>query len=73
MKKHRPFSKTEIKMLVYNKMRIKKMSYNDAYKEIAGEIQACIDNSKKEEEFNKKVAPDKFKESFKELTHGRKQ
>lgn len=49
------------------------MSYNDAYKEIAGEIQACIDNSKKEEEFNKKVAPDKFKESFKELTHGRKQ
>lgn len=66
MTKHKPFSKTEMKILIFNKMK-SGLSYDQAYKELSGEINQCIENSKE----TKKDAPD-FKKEFHKLTHEKK-
>lgn len=68
MTKHKPFNKTEMKILVFNKMKNKGMSYDQACKELEKEINAIIENSKKKPDVKK--SPDKFKEEFAKLTHG---
>jgi len=58
----KPFTKTEMKMLVYNKMKLKGMSYDAACKQIMEEVETINKN---------KVVPKEkeadFKEEFKKL------
>ena len=68
MTKHKPFSKTEMKILVYNKMKSKGMSYDQACAELRGEISQCIENSK-----TKRDDAPNFKEEFDKLRNGNKQ
>ena len=65
MTKHKPFTQTEMKILVYNKVK-RGMNYDQAYKELEKEIKQCIKNSKTE----KKKDPN-FKEEFEKLRNGK--
>ena len=47
MTRHNPLSISEMKIIVFNKMKNKKMSYEDACKELNGEIDQMVENSKK--------------------------
>ena len=51
-KKIKPFSKIELKMLVFNKMKRKGMSYEQAIEEVKKDIEECRKNHKKEETLN---------------------
>ena len=64
MARIKPFSRTEKKILVYNKVK-RGMSYEQACKEVEKEISECIKNSKVEKD-------DKptFKEEFEKLRNG---
>jgi len=80
MNKNKPFSKTEMKLLVFNKVK-RGMSYEKACEELGQEIHAIIQNSKKgkkekkeqenEKEISKKIN-EKFKEEFEKLADGKK-
>ena len=48
----KPFSKQELKILVYNKMKHKGMTYDDAYREVNEEIRSVKSNKKKENTFD---------------------
>jgi len=76
MTKHKPFSRTEMKILVYNKRKLRGMSYQEACDELKKEISLCIENSKTEEkekrEANKKSAKQKFDEEFEKIKDGKK-
>ena len=58
----KPFSKTEMKILVYNKMKLKGMDYDSACKQVMEEVETINKNKKipKEKEVD-------FKEEFKKL------
>ena len=66
MTKHKPFSKTEMKILIFNKVK-RGMSYDQACAELKKEISQCIENSKTE----KKEKPS-FKDEFDKLRNGKK-
>jgi hypothetical protein len=59
---NKPFSKTELKILVFSKMRKKGMSYEQAYDEIKKEIALCNANHYKAEKM--KNPKKNFKEEF---------
>ena len=46
------FSKTELKILVYNKMKLKGMSYAEAYKEISTELETLKKNKEQKKDEN---------------------
>jgi len=81
MVRNKPFSKTEMKILIFNKMK-KGLSYEDACAELGKEIHMIIDNSgkykkkqKKEQEDEKEIEKrinKKFKEEFQKLANGEK-
>jgi len=73
MTRHKPFSRTEMKILIFNKMKSKGMAYEDAVKELNGEINQIIENDVKEEKKlkrmeEKKTNKQKFDEEFSKLT-----
>jgi hypothetical protein len=77
--KSKPFSRTEMKILVFNKMKKKGMNYDSAYKELSEEIEYFNNENKKNEkkrseeklEKNKKKDKNKkFKEEFNKLCKG---
>ena len=73
MTRHKPFSRTEMKILIFNKMKGKGMSYNEAVSELNGEINQIIENDVKEEKKlkrmeEKKTNKQKFDEEFSKLT-----
>jgi len=78
MVKNKPFTRTEMKILIYNKMKNKHLSYDQAKKELADEVASCIANNekmRKEEKERKKSEKNdakKFKEDFEKLTNGNK-
>ena len=49
---NKPFSRTELKILVFNKMKQKGMSYDDARAEVTMEVEQVRENSKKEDKKN---------------------
>lgn len=65
MTKFKPFTSTEMKILIFNKVK-RGMTYDQACKELEGEISECIKNSK-----TKKEKPS-FKEEFEKLKDGQK-
>jgi hypothetical protein len=69
MVKNRPFSKTEMKLLVFKKIQ-RGMSYSQACREVSDEIENIIQNSKVKK--GKKDTNKIFKEEFKKLTDGKK-
>jgi F0F1-type ATP synthase membrane subunit b/b' len=71
MTRHKPFSQTEMKMLVYNKVK-QGRSYDQACKQLKKEIDAIIKNSKIKHEGEKKAVKDEFKEEFEKLKNGKK-
>jgi len=75
MVKHKPFSRTEMKILVYNKVQ-KGMSYEKACAELEQEINQIIENDikfeeREKKEANKKSAKQKFDEEFEKLKNGK--
>ena len=58
----KPFTRTEMKMLVYNKMKLKGMDYESACKQVMEEVEIMNKNKNipKEKEID-------FKEEFKKL------
>jgi hypothetical protein len=71
---HKPFSRTELKILVYNRIK-RGMSYENAVKDVHNQIQTCNENHKKheakekEDQENKEDQTNKtFKEEFAKLT-----
>jgi len=72
MTKHKPFSRTEMKILIFKKMNSKGMAYEDAVKELNKEIDQIIENDVKEEKKlkrmeEKKTDKQKFDEEFSKL------
>jgi len=65
MTRHKPFTQTEMKMLVFNKVK-RGMNYDQACKELEKEISECIENSKA-----KKDEKPSFKEEFEKLRNGK--
>lgn len=65
MTRNRPFSRTEMKILIFNKVK-RGMSYDQACKEVEKEISELIENSRKP----KKEKPS-FKEEFNKLRNGK--
>lgn len=61
-RKNKPFSKTELKILVFNKIK-QGYSYETAVKMVNDEIKQCSANRKKAKEKEKK---DKHHQNFKE-------
>ena len=53
MTANKPFTRTEMKILIYNKMK-NGMSYNEAMKEVNMEVGQVRENSKKEKHFLRK-------------------
>jgi len=71
-KKSKPFSKTELKILVYNKMK-NGLSYEEARKEVEREILSCQENHekfKKNKIEEKKEIIDEFRK-LKEAKNGK--
>lgn len=62
-----PFSLTERKILVYNKMKRKGLSYDQAVKEVCDEMRQVKKNHKEEKQ---KEVEKPFKEKFMELKNG---
>ena len=48
--RNKPFSRVEMKILIFNKMKQKGMSYDDARAEVSMEIEQVRENSKKKNE-----------------------
>jgi len=48
--RNKPFSKTEMKILVFNRMKNRGMSYDDAVKEVNMEVGQIRENSKKKKD-----------------------
>lgn len=73
MARHKPFSKTEMKILIYNKVK-GGMTYENARKQVAKDIEQCIQASKQLEKDTAvaegKNGEKKFKEEFRKLKHG---
>ena len=71
MTRNKPFSRTEMKILVYNKVK-RGLTHDQACKELNQEIKDIIENSKKAKAVEKEVSEvadnDNFKDAFKELT-----
>ena len=59
------FSRTELKILIYNKMKRHGLTYDQAYKEVTRDIEVVRANHKKKTE--KKP---NFNEEFQKLTNG---
>jgi len=70
---NKPFSRTELKILVFNRMK-KGYSYEDAVKYVKETVDECIKNNKKvKDQENKENSKDKtFKENFSKLRNGNK-
>lgn len=47
MAKNKPFTRTELKILVYNKMKIKGISHDEAVKEVKEEVQYMKESDKR--------------------------
>ena len=72
-KQNKPFSKTELRILVYNKMK-RGLSYEEARKEVEREILSCQENHenfKKNKINEKKEFIDEFRK-LKEVKNGKK-
>jgi uncharacterized protein YoaH (UPF0181 family) len=68
MGKNKPFTRSEMKILVYNKMK-SGLSYDEAIKQISKEVDYVVNNKKelrREQKDNKKIDK-KFKEDFTNL------
>jgi len=68
---NKPFSRTEMKIMIYNKMQ-RGMSYDEAKKEVAVAIEQVRDNHEKvkkqeKEQENSKSSKEKFNEDFRKL------
>jgi len=85
MVNHKPFSRTEMKILIFNKVKNKNISYEDACAELEQEIDIIIANDLKEEQKQRKIAErekkvaekeklkqNKFKDEFVKLTKDEK-
>ena len=72
MTRHKPFTRTEMKILVYNKMKMRGLSHDLACKELEQEIKEIIENSKEKHVKEIKPKKDKFKKEFSKLTNGKK-
>jgi ribosomal protein L22 len=70
MTRHKPFSRTEMKILIYNKVK-NGMSYEKAKKEVSKEIASLIENSKKEKKVDEKTKCDNFQKDFKKMKDGK--
>jgi len=75
MKNNKPFTRDEMKILVFNKMK-SGMSYENACKELKSEVDQIILNNleteKKEKAKEKKQSKkEKFNEDFKKLKNGK--
>lgn len=66
---HKPFTRTELKILVFNRMK-KGYSYDQAVEYVKKTVDVCIANGKKiKEKKNKEDRKNKnFKEEFSKLT-----
>lgn len=62
------FTKQELKILVYNKMKRDGMGYDQAVKQVKSELKICFKNAKAEEKKNKKSVSQEFKEDFKKIS-----
>jgi hypothetical protein len=62
-KKHRAFTRIEMKIFIFNKMKHKGLTYDQAYKELSGEIEAVKKNCN-----NAPKEKPSFKEEFGKLT-----
>jgi len=69
-KKIKPFSRIEMKILIYNKMK-KGLSYEEARKEVSKEIEELLLNSNKKTP--KRDKNEIFKEEFEKLINGNKE
>jgi hypothetical protein len=71
MGKFKPFSRTELNLLINKKMKHEGMDYEHAYKEVANEIDHCINTKKKvketKEKEKKEFLKDFFKQGFKKM------
>ena len=65
-KQNKPFSKTELKILVYNKMK-NGLSYEEAKKEVEREILSCQENHEKFKKAKKIEEKKEFIKEFKKL------
>jgi len=81
MVKHKPFTRTEMKILVFNKMKNRGLSYENACKQLEKEIEGIISidqkyekrekakiKREKKKEQGKKDQQAKFKKEFAKLT-----
>jgi len=82
---HKPFSRDEMKILIFNKVKNKNISYEDACAELGQEIDMIVANDEKEEKKQRKIKEkekelaekeklkqEKFKENFSKITkHGK--
>jgi len=66
MTRNKPFSRTEMKILVYNKVK-RGLTHDQACKELNQEIKDIIENSKKAKVDKKVSDNDNFKEAFQKL------
>jgi len=66
MARHRVLSKTEMKILIFKKVK-QGMSYEAAKKQLGKEIEKCIKNSKKAEKKPEKSFKQKFMEDKNEM------
>ena len=74
MTRHKPFTKTEMKLLVHNKIKTRGLSYDEACEELNMEIEEIIKNSSlkhKKEVKEKNPKKDDFKKHFQKLTDGK--
>lgn len=69
MVRNKPFSKTEMKILVYNRMK-RGYSYDEAVKHVQKEVEILVKNGKatKEKKDKEDKANSSFKEEFSKLT-----
>ena len=69
---HKPFTRTELKILVYNRMKQHGMSYDDAINFVRKEIDTCNKSHKHHLRSKNKDKGEKFKEEFKKLGNKKK-
>ena len=69
MVRNKPFSKTEMKILAYNRMK-RGYSYDEAVKHVQKEVEVLVKNGKatKEKKDKENKASKTFKEEFSKLT-----
>ena len=72
VKTYRPFARSELKILVYNKVK-RGMSYADAVEQTRKEIETCKINHQENIESDKRTLNEKFKEEFDKLKNEKKE